>query len=556
MKKILILTGLMVLGSVLVFAGGGQQPATKGVAVGPDDGPLTPYREPLTINIMRENNTDVWYPEGESYKDNILTRFYKEKLNIVYNVKWSAERGTMGTQLDLAIAANDLPDMFEVNSSQVYRLAVAGQIEPLTKYYDRYVVGPVKADYEYADKVYLSQTTVNGEMYAVPCSDDLAGGSDGIPILLFRQDWLDKLGLKAPTTKQEFLAVCDAFVNRDPDGNGQKDTWAFAVGNNLDFAFTNISNVFGHYPNKWDVYDGKLAWNDIQPSVLKPLDFLRDMYKKGYIDPQFAVKDLWTKVSEDVAAGKIGIVPGVFWTPIWGGIVGSKKANPAAEWTPHSILLNDQGKLNTVSADINCDRYIVVKKGFPNPEAAFKQQNLWRELWRGQYAEFYHGNNQARYNKAMEDFKTYPPFWYDPATKNYDVSLEQRYAWEHGKDLSLVKDQEGIKHFKNFLETLEGKSPSLNGWAEMIIRLNLWPVIEKQYGGKDPARYHYTMYKGPIDRVISEKKPLADKVRIEFLTKYIMGETDDFQGYVKDWLNAGGQDWTNDVNVWYSANKK
>lgn len=553
MTKKIVLFGLFVLLSAgMLMAGGQRNTTTKGVAVDASDGPLTPYKTPLVINIMRETNTDTWFPDDESVRDNILTRFYKEKLNIEYNVKWTAERGQMSTQLDLAIAANDLPDMFEVNASQVYRLAVAGQIEPLTNYYDRYVEGPVKADYEYGQKEYLTLATVNGELYAVPCPDDFAGM---IPLMYIRQDWLDRLGLKAPTTREEFLAVCDAFVNRDPDGNGKKDTWAMAIGQDMWIGFPFIANSFAHYPNQWDVYNGKLAYTDIQPSVLKPLDFLKQMYQKGYIDPQFAVKDYWSKVSEDVAAGRIGIVPGVFWTGIWSGIIGNKKANPAAEWEVYPMLLNEQGRLNAAYASITCTRFIVVKKGFPNPEAAFKQQNLWRELWRGQYAEFYHGNNQAKYNKAMEDFKYYPPFWYDPPTKNYDVSLEQRYAWEHGRDISLVKDQEGIKHFKNFIETLEGRSPSLNGWGEMIIRLHAWPIIEKQYGGKDASKYHYTAYKGPVDRIISERQPLVDKVRIEFLTKYIMGQDSDFQGFVRNWLNAGGQEMTDDVNVWYTKYK-
>jgi putative aldouronate transport system substrate-binding protein len=551
MKKFLILMALIVTCGTFVFAGARQQ-TSRGVAIDANDGPLTPYREPLTVNIMRENNTDIWFPEGESIRDNILTRFYKEKLNIIYNIKWTAERGQLGTQLDLAIAANDLPDMFEVNASQVYRLAVAGQIEPLTQYYDRYVTGPVKADYEYGNRAYLTRATVNGELYAVPESDDFAGD---IPLMYIRQDWLDRLGLNAPTTIQEFLAVCDAFVNRDPDGNGRKDTWAMSLGQNLEYGLDFISNAFGHYPRQWDDYSGRLAYNDIQPSILKPLDILREMYKKGYIDPQFAVKDYWSKVSEDVSAGRIGIVPGVFWHGIWSGIIGNKKADPSAEWSVYPMLKNDQGGFYQPYAGITCNRFLVVRKGFPNPEAAFKGQNLWRELWRGQYSDFYHGENQGKYNQAMEDFKLYPPFWYDPPTKNYDVNIPVRAAWANNRDITMLRDQEAIKHFKNFLETVAGRSPSLSGWGEMIIRLHSFEIVEKLYGGSDPSNYHFTKYIGPIDRVIADREPLVDRVRSEFLVKYIMDQDSDFQGYVNNWLRAGGQEMTDDVNAWYSRNK-
>ena len=552
-KNVFMVLVIFMMGSALVFAGGQSAASSnKGVAVDANDGPLTPYKTPLTINVMRENNTDIWFPPGESIKDNILTRFYKEKLNIVYNVMWTAERGQYSQQLDLAIAANDLPDMFEASRNQVYRLAAAGQSEPLTKYYDRYVTGPVKADYEYGNKEYLTLATVNNDLYAVPMSDDFAGRTS---LLYMRQDWLDKLGLKAPTNLQEFMAVSDAFVNRDPDGNGVKDTYAMTLSTWLEYSFDYIANAFGHYPNQWHDYGGKLAYTDLQPSILGPLNFLRDMYSRGYIDPQFAVKDYWSKVSEDVAAGRIGMVPGVFWHGIWSGIIGNKSANPAADWSVYPILKNDQGKYNKPIADITCFRFLVVRKGFPNPEAAFKGQNLWRELWRGEYSEYYHGNNQRDYNKAMEDFKLYPPFWYDPPTKNYDVCLPMRAAWANNRDITMLKDQEAIKHFRNFLETVEGRSPSLNGWGEMIIRLHSWDIVEKIYGGSDPSNYVFTKYAGPTDRVIAEREPLVDRVRQEFIVKYIMDQDSDFQGFVNNWLRAGGQEMTDTVNVWYARNK-
>ena len=254
MRKFLVIFLIFVV-CVTGFSQRQRNNQPTGVALAPDDGPLTPYREPLTINIMRENNTDIWFPRGESFQDNILTRFYKEKLNINYNIKWSVERGQGGRVLDLAIASNDLPDIFEVNVGQLYRLATAGQIEPLTRYYNRYVVGDVKADYEYNNKTFLNMATINGELYGIPAPDDFSGR---IPLMYIRQDWLDKLGLRAPTNLREFLQVCDAFVNRDPDGNGQKDTWAMAIDNGLGLSLDFISNVFTPY---FQVFYFQLASN-------------------------------------------------------------------------------------------------------------------------------------------------------------------------------------------------------------------------------------------------------------------------------------------------------
>ena len=35
--------------------------------------------------------------------------------------------------------------------------------------------------------------------------------------------------MEAPTTWDEYAAMCDAFVNQDPDGDGAKDTYALTA---------------------------------------------------------------------------------------------------------------------------------------------------------------------------------------------------------------------------------------------------------------------------------------------------------------------------------------
>ena len=50
-----------------------------------------------------------------------------------------------------------------------------------------------------------------------------------------RQDWLDKLGLKAPQNVDELYTVLKAFRDRDPNGNGKegRDPWFNASPNEV-----------------------------------------------------------------------------------------------------------------------------------------------------------------------------------------------------------------------------------------------------------------------------------------------------------------------------------
>ena len=48
-------------------------------------------------------------------------------------------------------------------------------------------------------------------------------------LIIFRQDWLDKLGLKYPETLDDMKNVLIAFTNNDPDGNGKNDTYGYTA---------------------------------------------------------------------------------------------------------------------------------------------------------------------------------------------------------------------------------------------------------------------------------------------------------------------------------------
>ena len=74
----------------------------------------------------------------------------------------------------------------------------------------------------------------HGQIYAFPFirSDVKLLVSTGLAV---RQDWLDKLGLKTPTTLDEWRTMLTAFKQRDPNGNGKADeiplsTWAASPG--------------------------------------------------------------------------------------------------------------------------------------------------------------------------------------------------------------------------------------------------------------------------------------------------------------------------------------
>jgi putative aldouronate transport system substrate-binding protein len=462
------------------------------------DGPLTPFPQEVAINVMREFNPNIWFAQGENLEDNVLTRFYKEKLNIKYNIKWKLERGQAKQQLDLAIASNDLPDIFEANAVQIYLMALAGQIQPLDKVYENYASDNVKKELEVNGKMNFAPTTINGKLYGIPSPEDF---SLTVPLLWVRKDWYEKLGIdfKAPKSMDEVTALATAFMTKDPDGNGKDDTFGLAMDNLMDITLRGIGHSMGQHINMYtENKDKKLDYTDIQPSMKPLLKKMNEMYKSGLLDKEFPIKDT-NKMNESIAAGKVGIAFGFFGIGR-GALTQSKQNDPKAEWVGLPIPPNPQGGY-TVGAKGATPRWLVVKEGFKYPEAAIKGQNLWHELWQGDLAEYYHGLNLKEYAKAGEDFKLYPPFWFDPPFKNLRQGEVFPKAWET-KDRASIKSPETRKQYDRSIEYFEkGNKTLYTGWSNMFLFNMAFPIMKQVYGA--PDKIVYDAYKGPTTDLIA-----------------------------------------------------
>ena len=136
-----------------------------------------------------------------------------------------------------------------------------------------------------------------------------------------RKDWLDKLGLKEPGSLEELQAVAKAFVEEDPDRNGQNDTIGLLcdqrVGGiyNSNHTMDPIFGYYGSYPRQWlKDESGNVTYGTIAPETKEALATLRQMYSDKLIDEEFAVRNP-NDINSPLAAGKCGIIFGPWWAP-------------------------------------------------------------------------------------------------------------------------------------------------------------------------------------------------------------------------------------------------
>jgi hypothetical protein len=125
--------------------------------------------------------------------------------------------------------------------------------------------------------------------------------------LIYRTDWLKALGMQPPTNMDEFKAVAYAMAQKDPDGNGKKDTYGLAVESDSTWNMGNLIYAFGA-DNYFDI-DAKTGLATVKgylknDAFLKELSMYRDMARDKVLNPNSFVTP---NVTGEFQAGKTGM---------------------------------------------------------------------------------------------------------------------------------------------------------------------------------------------------------------------------------------------------------
>jgi putative aldouronate transport system substrate-binding protein len=221
--------------------------------------------------------------------DWVAYKIIKDELKINLKlVLLPSTQSDQDTKINAAAASNSLPDIFFASRDTWYKLVQAGLI---AKVDDLLPMMPVRTASHYSDPDRNRLVTVDGSMYGLPDPGAMPM-TDG---LVIRQDWLDKLGLTAPTTLDEFLAVAKAFTFNDPDGNGKNDTYGFCafvdgsgltamgVGPRFDW-------IYGAY-GVAGIFDlssaANFGFNVRNDAYMQATQFIRTLNEEGVIDPDW-----------------------------------------------------------------------------------------------------------------------------------------------------------------------------------------------------------------------------------------------------------------------------
>jgi putative aldouronate transport system substrate-binding protein len=160
------------------------------------------------------------------------------------------------------------------------------------------------------DNVRLDAMTDTGRFYMLPMlkmtlADRVSGGFQ------IRKDWLDKLGLKMPTTMDEWYVVLKAFKEKDPNGNGKADEIPFINSRILDINGVERFTCAWGFPSEYYAVDKIVKFGPMQPEYKDYLLTMRKWYQEGLLDPDFLVadrKDHDSKITSEVSGAYYGLI--------------------------------------------------------------------------------------------------------------------------------------------------------------------------------------------------------------------------------------------------------
>lgn len=293
------------------------------------------------------------FPDG-----NVLQKELEQKFNVkIINV---CEDIYNNEKMNLLLSSGEAPDIahFWGEPLLLYQQEITRTIPK--EFIKKYAPGLAKIYDENPVGWLLHQILGKTDEYAA-LSAISVGNSMTCLYAWYRLDWLEAVGIK-PKGKlvqcddrlfftsesfslDEHERIMEAFTNKDPDRNGKNDTWGMSAqggaGGSESWSWAPLYQSF-QLPEcniAWGLVpmyeNGKELFNITTEKYKAFLKYTNNLYKKGYIDPEWVVLD-WTKEMEKLHAGMAG----------WGVLHGSAM-NPAATGNPPYGVLdkNPQAKI-------------------------------------------------------------------------------------------------------------------------------------------------------------------------------------------------------------------
>ncbi|UQZ82446.1 Lipoprotein LipO precursor [Paenibacillus konkukensis] len=512
-KVIITLTSLSLTGGLLAgCAGKDDHSAAKA-----NDG------TPPTVKLVMSDRNMPYIQSSPNINDDKYVKKLRELPKTDVRIE-TISQGDYSKKLNLMFASGELPDAIQavngITSPEVAGALNNGAFYELNDLIDKYAPGlKTKISKELWDSSLVSK---DGKIYAIPREAPTPNNR----IVYIRKDWLDKLGLQAPKTVDEYLNVLRAFRDKDPNGNGKQDEIPFIGRKNFDFGYV----FFGAYdvsPEGWKYVNNQLVPNFIRPEMKDALKLHQQMYQEKLIDNEIFVNTAADWGAKIESTQRVGM-----W--IHAAEYPDKTATSYKILTPPIEFINipaptgpDGKGGNLIGSVVDPLSTWVIPKTNKHPEYVLK----FLEWFLSDDAQKFLNYGLEGDDFTMENGK----ITYKRLSTKADADREQMHLqWLRLIGPSNIHDQEFMKNRENGqlvgealkIATSEGR---VNDGLDMPIPPTLTVKPELQYTG---------LWMETAAKIITGRDSL-----------------DSFDKFVEDWKKRGGDQVIQEATDWYKHNK-
>ena len=505
--------------------------------------PLGKYPELVTYTLGQmkgTNNSNL--PEGQTYEDNAYTRYLKKTLNVQNKNIFMESEERYDEALNILVKDRNLPDIFLVSDRETLEELVENDlIEDLTEVYKSCASDKIQEMYESYGKELLASGTFDGKLFALPET----AIDDGSQLLWLRRDWMEQLGVKEPKTLDEALSVIRAFQENRMGAEEGEDPVGLVCDPGLvgtvstSYSVDSVFEMFGAYPQQWiKNADGEIVYGSLTEETKEALGYLRELYKQGILDPDFALR-AQNNIRELVVNGKCGAFFGLWWTPN-NPLMDEYRKNKETDWEPY-YLTADAKRTVEVYSTFWDSKYVVVRKGYEHPEIVMKILSVLFDYSRYEAEDADEVNSYFALNVDPTARPLMINVDYNEAT--YMVTKHIREALYSPGNAKTREDLSAIEasYFNACKEYLEAEVPSVEDWAAYKSRISAVGLLvdanyhapEKKYLGDGDGEIPQTLRsleKKAFIQIIMGKKPVSS-----------------FDSFVEEWYRKGGDSLTERV---------
>lgn len=505
--------------------------------------PLGKYPELVTYTLGQmkgTNNSNL--PEGQTYEDNAYTRYLKKTLNVQNKNIFMESEERYDEALNILVKDRNLPDIFLVSDRETLEELVENDlIEDLTEVYKSCASDKIQEMYESYGKELLASGTFDGKLFALPET----AIDDGSQLLWLRRDWMEQLGVKEPKTLDEALSVIRAFQENRMGAEEGEDPVGLVCDPGLvgtvstSYSVDSVFEMFGAYPQQWiKNADGEIVYGSLTEETKEALGYLRELYKQGILDPDFALR-AQNNIRDLVVNGKCGAFFGLWWTPN-NPLMDEYRKNKETDWEPY-YLTADAKRTVEVYSTFWDSKYVVVRKGYEHPEIVMKILSVLFDYSRYEAEDADEVNSYFALNVDPTARPLMINVDYNEAT--YIVTKHIREVLYSPGDEKTREDLSAIEasYFDACKEYLEAEVPSVEAWAAYKSRISAVGLLvdanyrasEKKYLGDGDGEIPQTLRlleKNAFIQIIMGKKPVSS-----------------FDSFVEEWYRKGGDSLTERV---------